>query len=157
MRITITNFTSFQRGWCPVLCAFSKTAEVHHSQWSSVLYKAWFTYNRPDRFYRLCPCKKLSCDRDDYRTNQSIANVCGDWGDHDRWIGSPCSILPASLSLLRRKTAITEKIGGHEVCSFIEGCHCVGFRAKVIIFRRSSLITGDRDDHMRTPDRFQLL
>ncbi len=27
----------------------------------------------------------------------------------------------------------------------------------MIVFRRSSLILGDRDDHMRIPDRFQSL
>ncbi len=41
-------------------------------------------------------------------------------------------ILLASLSLLRRKTAKTEKIGGHNFCSFIKGCHCVGSRAKMM-------------------------
>ncbi len=56
----------------------------------------------------------VSCDRGDcMRTvTQTIVNICGDWGDRDRW-DRPCSIL-ASLSLLRLKTAITKKIGGHE-------------------------------------------
>ncbi len=46
---------------------------------------------------------------------QAIANVCGDWSDHDR-LDCSCSILLASLTLLCRKTAITEKIGAHEFC-----------------------------------------
>ncbi len=80
---------------------------------------------------------------------QAIANVCGDWGDHDR-LDRPCSILLASISLLHRKTAITEKIEGHEFCSFFEGCYCAGSRTTMIVFVGSSLVPGDRDD-MRTP------
>ncbi len=48
----------------------------------------------------------------------------------------------ASRSLLRRKTAITEMIGGHKFCSFFECCHCIGSRAKMIVFRRPSLTPG---------------
>ncbi len=83
---------------------------------------------------------------------ETIAKVCDDRGDHDHLV-RPCSTLLASLSFLRCKTAITEKTGGHEFCSFIEGWHCIGSRTKIIVFRRSSLIPGD----MRTPDRFQSL
>ncbi len=96
----------------------------------------------------------LSCDRGDYMRTLHRRSLTS--ADHDH-LDRPCSILLASLSLVRRKTALTEKKGGDEFSSFIEGCHFVGFRTKMIVFRRSSLIPGDRDDHMRTPDRFQSL
>ncbi len=66
---------------------------------------------------------------------QTIANVCGDWGDHDR-LDRPCSLPLASLSLLRRKTAITEKMGGHE-----EGCYCQSINQSINFVLRGLHIT----------------
>ncbi len=68
--------------------------------------------------------------------NVTIAHTIRNLHHLDR----PCSIVLASLSLFRHKNALTNKIGGHEFCSFIEGCHCVGSRANMIVFRRSSFI-----------------
>ncbi len=73
------------------------------------------------------------------------------------WIARVLSLELLFFFFLRRKTVLTEKIGGHKFCFFVEGCHCVGFRAKMIVFRRSLRIPGDRDDQKRTPERFQSL
>ncbi len=75
-----------------------------------------------------CHFKKFSCDRGDYmRTlhRRSLTSVAISWGGH---LDRPCSIVLASLSLLRCKTVITEKIVDREFCSFIKGCRGSGVR-----------------------------
>ncbi len=120
--------------------------------------KGWFSYNRPNRFYRNCHFKEFSCDWSDYvrTSHRRLLKSAAIWA-----ITIVCFARVLSFyfffSLLRRKTAITEEIKGHEFCSFIEGSHCVVSNAKMIVFRGYSLIPDDRDDRMRAAYRCQSL
>ncbi len=95
--------------------------------------------------------KTFSCDQGDYiwdwlhKRSLTSAKI---GGITIAWIAM-FHILLASLSLLRRKTAISEKIEGHELFSFIEGIP-LGLKRLLVVGLRSTRRLGRSYENPRS-------